>query len=60
MECKSCGCSEFISQLNRYDIFKTEKGKIVYQNTENTDEELILYCRDCSEVFVYKNEDIIY
>ena len=57
--CKSCGCQEFISQPNRYDVFKSENGKVVFQYSEIIDDESILYCRDCSEILELDTNDVV-
>ena len=56
--CKNCGCEEFISQLNRYDVFINENGKLVYSKSEYIDDKEVLYCRNCSEILVFDNADI--
>ncbi len=59
-KCKECGCQEFISSPNRYDIFEVIDEKIVLQKTEFTDDELILYCRDCSAKLEFDENDVKY
>lgn len=57
-KCKECGSTEFISQLNNYDIYKSENEKIELVNSEKIDEKLILYCRNCSKELKF-DENII-
>lgn len=47
--CQQCGCDEFISQLNQYDIFKAEDAGLVFQSSERTNDKVELFCRDCSK-----------
>lgn len=49
IKCKECGCQEFITQPNKYDVYEVEEGELVLQTSEIIDEEPILYCRECSE-----------
>jgi len=58
--CDSCGCKEFITEPNRYDIFKSKNGKIVFEESEDVDEKPTLFCRDCSKKIKHRDEDIIY
>jgi len=58
-KCKECGCQEFISQLNKYDIYKVKDNKIVLTNSVLIDDKLVLYCRDCSQELEFKEEDVI-
>ncbi|GHV35231.1 hypothetical protein FACS1894178_4350 [Bacteroidia bacterium] len=46
--CK-CGSFEFITEPNRYDIYEIIDGSLELVNSENTDEEFKLYCRECGE-----------
>lgn len=43
-----CGSREFITQPNRYSVYKIINDKLQFMNQESTDNEL-LYCRDCSK-----------
>jgi hypothetical protein len=47
--CKNCGNQEFITSLNAYDIYEVIDKKLVKTETEFTDDEFELFCRDCSE-----------
>jgi len=58
--CSDCGCKEFITKPNRYDIFKSENGKIIFEKSEDIDDKIILFCRDCSKEVKFESEDIIY
>jgi len=46
--CPNCGCDEFITRLNAYDVYRIVDGKPEYQRSELTDE-TDLYCRECGE-----------
>lgn len=59
-KCKDCGCKEFISNPNQYDIFKNKDGKLIFIRTESFDDMLELFCRNCSEKLDFKIEDIKY
>jgi hypothetical protein len=58
-KCKKCGSKEFISQPNQYDVFQSQNGKLVLKSTEFIDDELVLYCRECSEIIEFDEDDII-
>lgn len=45
--CNGCGGTEFISQLNQYDVYVFEDDELVFQDSEIIDEKVELYCRDC-------------
>lgn len=57
-KCKSCGCTEFISQLNKYDVFEVIDNTIVLVDSEQIEDKLILYCRDCSEEIEFDDNDV--
>jgi len=50
-KCKKCGGEEFITQPNRYDVYKNHNGAVELQSSKFIDEPEILYCRECSEIF---------
>lgn len=58
-KCLKCGCDEFITQLNRYDVFEAEGKKLVFKNTEWVDEKIELFCRDCSEKLAFDEDHLI-
>jgi len=58
-KCENCGCKEFISQLNKYDIYEVRNNKIALIDSEHTDEKIILYCRDCSKALEFDENDIV-
>jgi hypothetical protein len=45
----NCGSSEFITKPNRYDVYEIINGQLELVSSETTDDELILYCRECGE-----------
>lgn len=47
--CPHCGCAEYITNLNAYDIYLAMDGEIGLQSNESADCELELFCRDCAE-----------
>jgi hypothetical protein len=47
--CKKCGSQEFITALNAYDIYEVIDKKLIKVDTEYTDDEFELFCRECSE-----------
>jgi hypothetical protein len=59
-KCKVCGCEEFISKPLRYDIFEHRDGKLVFIKSETIDEEMELFCRECSEKLLFDDKDITY
>lgn len=56
--CKVCGCEEFISQPNQYDVFENYDGKLVFKKSEQIDDALELFCRECSEKLEFNEDDI--
>jgi len=46
--CK-CGSTEFITELNSYDIYNIVNNKLEFIKSEIIDNEIKLYCRNCSE-----------
>lgn len=56
--CKFCGCKEFISNPNRYDIFEAKEDKLCFIDSEYVEDDLILFCRDCSELLVFNEDDL--
>lgn len=54
IQCKKCGCKEFITQPNKYDVYEVINGLLQYVQTENIDDEDILYCRECGEILKTK------
>lgn len=55
----NCGSTEFITRPNRYDIYKTEKKKVIFQTSEIINDKIILFCRECSEILNVDESDII-
>jgi hypothetical protein len=46
--CK-CGSLEFITKPNQYDVYQIIDNKLELIDTLFTDEEIKLFCRECSE-----------
>ncbi|RKY07036.1 MAG: hypothetical protein DRP65_10945 [Planctomycetota bacterium] len=59
LKCKNCGSEEFITRPNQYDIYKFVDGKLVFQNSEVTNNEVELFCRECSERIDFASCDLI-
>ena len=60
LNCKECGNDEFITEPNKYDIYKANEGKLEFQKAEIIQETIKLYCRECSEelaLVILSNED---
>jgi len=51
--CK-CGSVEFVTEPNQYDVYELIDGKLEFQHSENVEEEIKLYCRECCEEFKNK------
>jgi hypothetical protein len=47
--CKHCGSTEFITNLNSYDVYEIFGGKLGWQRSEIIDEKFRLFCRECGE-----------
>lgn len=58
--CNNCSCGEFITNPNRYDIFKNINGKLIFEKSEAIDEKMTLFCRDCSAEILINEDDIVY
>ncbi len=54
--CKVCGCEEFISRLNRYDVYEHQEGKLVFVQSELVNEPLELFCRACSNPLEFNTD----
>jgi len=44
-----CGSTEFITDLNSYDIYEIIDGELTFMHTEFIDNEEKYYCRKCGE-----------
>ncbi|MBS4029441.1 MAG: hypothetical protein KGZ58_12495 [Ignavibacteriales bacterium] len=55
LKCKSCGCSEFVTKPNQYEVYEVIDDNLKYTHSETVDEETRLFCRDCSKEL--KNAD---
>jgi hypothetical protein len=55
-KCINCGCQEFVTQPNSYDIYKVVNGKLEFQESELIDNKFILYCRECGKRYKEKND----
>lgn len=49
--CK-CGCTEFVSKPNRYDIYEIIDSKLKLTDSSFTEEEIKIFCRDCGKELV--------
>ncbi len=43
-----CGSDEFVTQPNRYDVYRIVDGRLEFQRSLLTDDEVAVYCRGCS------------
>jgi hypothetical protein len=50
--CK-CGSVEFITKPNQYDVYQIIDKKLELTDTLSTEEELKLFCRECSKEVVF-------
>ena len=44
--CK-CGSTEFVSNLNSYDVFELVDGKLEFIRTESSEDEIHIFCSKC-------------
>jgi len=58
--CKECGCEEFVSNPSQYDIYEHENGKLIFRKSEFMDDELELFCRECSQKLVFNSKDVVF
>lgn len=49
--CK-CGSIDFVSKPNRYDVYQIVDGNLQLIQSPFTEDEIKLYCRECSEELV--------
>jgi len=47
-----CGSTEFITELNSYDVYELINGKLEFQHSEIIDDEINFFCRNCSKELV--------
>lgn len=55
----NCGCSEFISELNKYDVYSFKDGNFQIIRSESYDDDGKIFCRECSESVIVKNGKIV-
>jgi FixJ family two-component response regulator len=48
MKACKCGSMDFLTKPNSYDIYKVINGKLEFIKSEFIEDELKLYCRECS------------
>ena len=46
-QCPKCGCEEFVSELNQYDILRFEVGKFKVYHAEDIYDKIKIFCREC-------------
>jgi hypothetical protein len=44
--CK-CGCTEFVSEPNRYDVYTALNGSLVLKESPFINDVIRLFCREC-------------
>lgn len=54
--CQVCGCDEFVTPLNSYDVYQIIDGKPAFVRTEVADIEFVLYCRECGQRVQFANQ----
>ena len=47
-KCLNCGCEEFVSELNQYDVMIFRDGEFQIIRSEYVDSEKI-FCRECGK-----------
>jgi hypothetical protein len=47
MKACKCGSTEFVSNLNSYDVFELIEGKLLFKRTEISDDIIRIYCSKC-------------
>lgn len=57
-KCKECGCEEFVSQPDQYNIFENKNGILVFKKSELVNDKLKLFCRECSKRLEFNEEDV--
>lgn len=57
-KCKPCGCREFITKPNRYDIYISKGDVIAFSHSEYIDDKEAYYCRDCSEQLIIEDNNV--
>jgi hypothetical protein len=45
--CPKCGCGEFITELNQYDILQFIERRFQPVRAKPTNDEFKIFCRDC-------------
>jgi hypothetical protein len=56
--CEKCGCTTFISKPIKYGIYEVLGGRLCFQRSELVNEELQLYCRECSNPLRFGESEI--
>jgi len=49
IKCNNCGCKEFVTQPNRYDIYGVIGNKLVLSESPFIEKKIKLFCRECSK-----------
>ncbi len=42
-----CGSDEFVTQPNKYDVYRIVDGRMEFQRSELIDDDMVVYCRGC-------------
>ena len=45
LNCKECGNDEFITEPNKYDVYKAEEGKLEFQKSKSRTKKAIAFPR---------------
>ncbi len=46
-QCLKCGCEEFVSEPNQYDVLRFEVGKFEVRHAEDVHDKIKIFCRAC-------------
>ena len=57
--CSECGCDEFMSSLNGYDVFLAQDDALYYQRSESSDDLIEFFCMNCHHQIDDKDINII-
>jgi hypothetical protein len=49
MKSCECGSTEFVSNLNSYDVFELVDGKLEFQRSELIEKGKEIFCRECGK-----------
>lgn len=56
--CPNCGCAEFVTEPNQYDVLTFEDGDFSIVRSESIDGAKI-FCRDCGKEVISRGGNIL-